>query len=271
MVQQKSASDLVSPLRFSVVNEDGDLLCRARNLEGFFVARVEEPPMWDSFIAAGCSPSDPLGDRSIRHGRELGNGEVRILDEEENTIGAYYVGGLTITERRTHPGEESLLDIAINGLLFSSPHPLSGEIWERWRSGKPETRNQWVEYPPQGRVAWLEVVRLYCSWHCREVQVESLNHYELDGEQIIDPVSFYCALGEAINGPGGYFGADLDALNDCLRGGFGAIPPFNLVWRDSQVAREYLGTLIDFGADERSYFDTIIEILTAAKVRVDLQ
>lgn len=33
------------------------------------------------------------------------------------------------------------------------------------------------------------------------------------------------SIGEAINGPGGYFGWNLDALHDCLRGGFGALTP----------------------------------------------
>ena len=28
-------------------------------------------------------------------------------------------------------------------------------------------------------------------------------------------------MGEAVNGPGGYFGRNLDAFADCLRGGFG--------------------------------------------------
>lgn len=45
---------------------------------------------------------------------------------------------------------------------------------------------------------------------------------------------------KAINGPGGYFGWNLNALDDCLRGGFGARAPFTLVWSDSQVARQSL-------------------------------
>jgi hypothetical protein len=51
---------------------------------------------------------------------------------------------------------------------------------------------------------------------------------------------FYCAIGEAINGPAGYFGWDLDALDDCLCGRFGAQASFRLVWHHSSVAREHL-------------------------------
>ncbi|WP_372346599.1 barstar family protein [Streptomyces sp. KL116D] len=52
----------------------------------------------------------------------------------------------------------------------------------------------------------------------------------LDGRHIVDRDTFCCAIGEAINGPGGYFGWNLDALDDCLCGGWGATTPFTLHW-----------------------------------------
>ncbi|CAM3899999.1 barstar family protein [Tsukamurella strandjordii] len=45
--------------------------------------------------------------------------------------------------------------------------------------------------------------------------------YTVDGRRVTDRDSFYSELGRAVNGPGGYFGGNLDALVDCLRGGFG--------------------------------------------------
>jgi hypothetical protein len=50
----------------------------------------------------------------------------------------------------------------------------------------------------------------------------------LDGSRVLDIPTFHIALGEAVNGPGGYYGGDLGALDDCLRGRFGLIPPFVL-------------------------------------------
>ncbi|MFD0536373.1 barstar family protein [Actinomadura luteofluorescens] len=55
-----------------------------------------------------------------------------------------------------------------------------------------------------------------------------------------DEPGFYLALGEAVNGPGGYFGGCPDALVDCLRGGFGHTSPATLLWRDASTAREHL-------------------------------
>ncbi|MEU9576957.1 barstar family protein [Streptomyces chilikensis] len=50
---------------------------------------------------------------------------------------------------------------------------------------------------------------------------------------MVDEESFHCALGEAVDGPCGYFGWDLDALDDCLRGRWGATAPFTLHWDHS--------------------------------------
>jgi RNAse (barnase) inhibitor barstar len=50
----------------------------------------------------------------------------------------------------------------------------------------------------------------------------------LNGSWINDVPSFYLTLGEAINGPNGYFGACLDALSDCLFGDFGVLPPLTI-------------------------------------------
>ena len=64
--------------------------------------------------------------------------------------------------------------------------------------------------------------------------------YHLDSTHITDFSSFLCALGEAINGPGGYFGSSVRALDDCVVGGFGATPPFTLKVHQPDLCYEYL-------------------------------
>lgn len=53
-------------------------------------------------------------------------------------------------------------------------------------------------------------------------------------------LELYKDLRDEHTGPGGYFGWNLDALDDCLCGRFGAQTPFRLVWHHSAVAREHL-------------------------------
>ncbi len=96
-------------------------------------------------------------------------------------------------------------------------------------------------------------------------------HYELDGRHIVDEDSFYCALGEAVNGPCGYFGWNLDALADCLCGGWGATPPFVLVWHHSQVARSHLATQKGREGAANSFFDVVTEILHEYAIEVVLR
>ncbi|MER6566148.1 barstar family protein [Streptomyces sp. NPDC001093] len=67
--------------------------------------------------------------------------------------------------------------------------------------------------------------------------------YVLDGTRIRTLEDFWRVIGEAVNGPGGYFGSNLDAFADCLSGGFGTPDDDDFVveWRDHQVSREHLG------------------------------
>ncbi|MER6396419.1 MULTISPECIES: barstar family protein [unclassified Kitasatospora] len=95
--------------------------------------------------------------------------------------------------------------------------------------------------------------------------------YQLDGHAITDRVAFYTALGAALNGPGGYYGSNLDALADCLHGGFGPAPPFTLVWRDAGTARRHLTGTVVIGGRRLSYFDAILDTLRTEGVAVELR
>ncbi|MEU6237283.1 barstar family protein [Kitasatospora sp. NPDC047058] len=95
--------------------------------------------------------------------------------------------------------------------------------------------------------------------------------YVLDGHLITDREAFYAALGTALNGPGGYYGSNLDALADCLHGGFGPAPPFTLVWEDSDTARRHLTGTVFLGDRRLDYFDAILATLRSEGVAVELR
>ncbi|MEU0150180.1 barstar family protein [Streptomyces sp. NPDC006288] len=67
--------------------------------------------------------------------------------------------------------------------------------------------------------------------------------YVIDGSGITGLDSFWDAVGEAVNGPGGYFGRNLDAFADCLGGGFGTPGDgsFVIEWRDHAQSADALG------------------------------
>ncbi|ALC25115.1 barnase inhibitor [Streptomyces pristinaespiralis] len=66
--------------------------------------------------------------------------------------------------------------------------------------------------------------------------------YVVDGSRVRTLEDFWQVAGESI-GCGGYFGRNLDAFADCLRGGFGTPDDgdFEIEWRDHEASRRNLG------------------------------
>jgi len=62
----------------------------------------------------------------------------------------------------------------------------------------------------------------------------------LDVRDVTDQEGFFCALGDAIQGPGGYFGWDSASFEDCLVGGFGITPPWTLRLGDEEALARVL-------------------------------
>jgi RNAse (barnase) inhibitor barstar len=89
--------------------------------------------------------------------------------------------------------------------------------------------------------------------------------YRIDGRKIKSVSDFYREIGSAVNGPGGYFGRNLDALADCLKGGFGTPEnrPFEFEWQHSALSRRYLG---EVRRGQRTLFDSIREVFRDAGV-----
>ncbi|MGO4649915.1 barstar family protein [Nocardia sp. 2YAB30] len=135
----------------------------------------------------------------------------------------------------------------------------------------------WRSLGPAARRAWLSVALRRRSHPPRPDDPPGAR-YELDGRDIVDEDSFYCAIGEAVNGPGGYFGWNLDALDDCMCGGFCATPPFTIMARaprDREAERSTLRAAADrllAGTPLRSKSGklTTTELITESGLRRDV-
>lgn len=67
--------------------------------------------------------------------------------------------------------------------------------------------------------------------------------YEIDGTRFSTLEEFYEEVSRVLI-PGAYWGRNLDAFNDILRGGFGTPEEgFALVWKNSDLSRRRLGYL----------------------------
>ena len=173
-----------------------------------------------------------------------GDATLDLLVDGE-VAGTYELTRCTPVAVRMSPGRPGLVDLTVRANRRVEPG--AGAVWELVRTGRLDRPGLWRGY---GRRAWLSVAL------ARRVHGAP---GPLDGRDVVDVDAFYCALGEAVNGPGGYYGWNLDALADCLRGGFGAVPPFALDWHDAAVARARLPE-----------FATLLEILRDGGVDVRL-
>ena len=165
---------------------------------------------------------------------------------------------------------DGLLDVALDSPI-DEPMPTGvRQIWELWRAGRPTEASQWARYDPGLRHHWAAIAMAHRRHGMADKPAGTT--YHLDGLTLTTLDSFYCALGEAVNGPGGYFGMNSDALHDCLLGGFGATRPFRLVWHNSSVAQDHLTHSGEQGSGQPiSAVDQIIHWLAEDGIEVELR
>ena len=149
----------------------------------------------------------------------------------------------SVTAVSASPLGEGLLDVTFDAPV-TDPMPCgASRIWELWRACHPATPGLWAEYDSSLRHQWSGAALAHHPSGTPDKAAGTT--YQLDGHNVTDLEGFYCAIGEAINGPGGYFGWNGAALRDCLSGGWGAARPFRLIWHDAAVARAHLAADFD--------------------------
>ncbi|MEV5011214.1 barstar family protein [Streptomyces sp. NPDC056159] len=210
--------------------------------------------------------------------RALTAGTRRALDLEEAALEIRDDRGEPLAQRllRTkvdafYPSasEADLIDLELDGRFFTPVPEHARPVWVQWLAGPPETLGAWTGLDTRRRVAWLDVVQERACRRPRRDQPAG-RAYELDGRHITDVPGLYLALGEAVNGSGGYFGGCLAALDDCLRGMFGYTAPGTLLWRDAGIAREHLSRALTPDGQPYDLFAAVLDSLTRGGMRVDL-
>ena len=261
--------------RYAAISaEDSGLLFKFSDVHGFYTGNWR---CLDSF--ADESPAEP-GRRTMRitgvdfsqrpdlaegvqldsDGVGLDDVWIGILSNDGSVIGQYLLADARLTSSE------------LSGYLYDVPRVTAERVWEIWRQGRPREINSWESLPVGERESWLEVVARYSFGPAGRINATGdPREYSLAGSRIRDIASFFCALGEAVNGPGGYFGWNFSALHDCLMGGWGALPGFSLDWDDAGVSASFLSGLIQIDGNSISLFDFIIESLERDGVRVVLR
>ncbi|KOV18918.1 Barstar domain containing protein [Streptomyces sp. XY413] len=253
--------------------DDSDFWGFTHEAEGLFTPLPDEEGARRVHLE-GCLPQggllksvDHVGSRRAM----AGNAWLALLDDDGATMGSYFVNEVTVVDAKPSALGTGLVDATVT-LWCENALPRAERAWDLVRTGQLNRTGMWHELAPEDRHAWLSVA----MWS-REYQRQGKPDapagqvFALDGRHMVDEDSFYCAIGEAINGPGGYFGWNLDALDDCLCGGWGAAAPFTLHWDSSAEARQRLVERVPAGDRELVLFDLLLEIFEERGVNVILR
>ncbi|WP_051289921.1 barstar family protein [Paenibacillus massiliensis] len=199
------------------------------------VISLDEDELIEACVTEGFVPSKV----DLNTHRQIHNIFLALMDEQSNVLGGYYC---YLEEPVSY---KNLNSSNLYFIINSAARPTTREfqLWEYFRRGNLFKGN-WLEFDYQGKIAWLRVVRMHSpSIDYMDVTQGS---YTINCRNITDRSSLYIELGEAINGPGGYYGSCLDSLHDCLCGGFGAVPPYKLIWEGFEY-------LVEWSVDQRCY------------------
>ncbi|MCR6490585.1 barstar family protein [Amycolatopsis sp. OK19-0408] len=216
--------------RYVLVEDDGERRIPCADADRVFSGRPGDP-VW----LLGCDLPDDLLDR-LNAGRRVPPFvcSFEVIDRFglETCLGL-----VTFDVAEWSPSGGGHVDLALRSSLHDPPRPAGQAVWDQWFDGGPPVKNLWAGHD---RTEWL---RAALAHRFDGPDLPPGETYRLDGTHLTDLMSYYCALGEAVNGPGGYFGWNLGAVEDCLRGGFGATRPFTLVGPVATEAREVLEEL----------------------------
>ncbi|MFJ5232660.1 barstar family protein [Kitasatospora sp. NPDC088391] len=224
-------------LRFELTLGHGSPVAVGTSVPGLAADRDDPPDLPVRLI--GCEPAEPMrAALRKRRGKHPGYTGLWTLDDTGRVMDRRAIG-FDVEWTRPSVLGGALVDVLLLTDAELLPGAAARPVWRQRRSGRPGRPGDWRGLTEPAKKAWLSLA----PQNTRSSEPDrSGGEYHLAGAAVEDLTGLHCALGEALLGPGGYYGWGLDALADCLGGGFGVVPPFTLVWHDfAATERELAG------------------------------
>lgn len=203
-------------------------------------------------------------------GKIAGNADLFLLDTKGEKIGNYFLGGFEVLDSRASVEYSGSFDLTVK-FECDALYAEASQTWELLRTRELNRYGIWHSRGPRGRKAWLSVALNHHNFRSQNVRPPRLT-YEIDGSSMDDMYGFYCEIGERLNGPGGYFGWNIPALDDCLVGDWGVGVPFSLIWNNSEFARSALNRNEEIReVYGKGFFDVVIDVLLDRGIDITLR
>ncbi|WP_426479652.1 barstar family protein [Chryseobacterium sp. CBSDS_008] len=173
------------------------------------------------------------------------NGLICKLDPQNNIISSTFITSIKISKSKKN--------IILTGFAWTSPKGYQKAL-DMKLNNEINKKNIWKRFRKDELQGWL----VYALHSCKpEINREKIN-IQIDGNEFHSLDGFFCTLGEEIHGILGYFGRNLYALYDCLRGDFGVESISELNWINHKRSKTILKTK----------FTQIVEIFEDHNVKV---
>lgn len=250
MSERLPVVDKVDLPLYVVCEEVGGVLIAAEEVEGFFVDAADKP-----------SEVTFVGVHEVaRSRRKVEDAVMTVVNRQREKIGEYFIGRVVLGDAYVEQSGGKANRVTCRFFGDRCDYPEAKKIWLRWATGGAHEKGEWLRWPVNYQGAWLHVVQN--SWFAtnhRAARYGVEGNIYLDGAQMMTRPGFYCALGEAVNGPGGYFGSNLDAVADCISSPFGEGPPERIIWQNFRTSQEMLG---------HAFLDSVVKLMR--EFRIDL-
>jgi RNAse (barnase) inhibitor barstar len=176
------------------------------------------------------------------------NGFIYLLDQQKNIVSGTFISNIKIIKSKKN-------NIILGGFLWSRPKGYQ-KAWNMKLKNEINEKSIWKNFKKNELQGWLVYTLNTCNFDTERENIK----IRIDGNEFHNIDSFFCALGEEVNGIAGYFGRNLAALDDCLRGNFGVKSITELTWINHQTSKKLF----------KAKFKEIVEVFELHKVKVIL-
>lgn len=155
-------------------------------------------------------------------------GFIHMLDKNKVIVTSTFISNIRIIK-----SEKS--NLTLSGYVWFKPKGFH-KAWRMFINNEITEKNTWKKLNNDELQGWL--VFAGCI---RKPQQDRENLViNIDGNHFHNLDGFYCTLGEELNGIGGYFGRQIDALYDCLTRDFGVKSISEITWHHHQRSKKLL-------------------------------
>lgn len=157
-------------------------------------------------------------------------GFIYLLNHNNSILTGTFINDIKILKSKKK-------NLSLRGYVWHQPKDYY-KAWKMKMNNQINDKKIWKSFEKDELQGWL--VFALNNMHS-EISKENIK-IEIDGDDFHNLDEFFCILGEEINGTAGYFGRNIPALYDCMRGDFGVKSIKELTWKNHQKSKKLFKT-----------------------------